>query len=613
MSAPARSVTSGRDPVLVVRDLRVALDSTDTDIVRDVSFEVAPGEILGVIGESGCGKTTVLTSLLGYTRRGATIRDGSIQVDGQELIGLGAKQLRRYRGGTVAYVPQDPGGALNPALRIGTQLVETLAAHGVTNATAQRARISRLLGEVHLPTDSRFLRRFPHQLSGGQQQRITIAMAFLCEPRVAVLDEPTTGLDVTTQARVLEAVRMLCRSHNTAGVFVSHDIAAVSGLADRIVVMYAGRVLEEGTARAVTTSPGHPYTLALSEAIPDPQSRQPLHAIRSAAGGVHDRSRGCVFAPRCDLAEERCTTSEIPFIDVGPGHHARCVRTSQVLPQHAHREGPFEPVARAAAETRVDRLVVQGLTASYGGSRVLEGVDLVVPQGIVMGLVGESGSGKSTLARCIGGLHDEGTGSMRLGDTPLSWGSRHRSRQDRLRVQYVFQNATSALNPRMTIGESIAEPMRVLGLTGTDSDRRSRVRELLSDVALDPRLIDSYPAQLSGGERQRVTVARALATTPELLICDEITYSLDVSVQASILLLIEQLRRKTDLTLLFVTHNLGVVRAICDRVAVLDAGHIVELGDVDRVLDHPEHPYTQRLLEDTPSLPRLRPEELSRD
>jgi peptide/nickel transport system ATP-binding protein len=600
------AVDAPEAPVLVVRDLRVDLDGTDVDIVRDISFEVAPGEILGVIGESGCGKTTVLTSLLGYTRAGASVTGGSITVDGEELIGLSRQQLRRYRGGVVAYVPQDPGGALNPALRLGTQLRETLEAHGVADRVEQDARISRILAEVKLPTDRRFLKRYPHQLSGGQQQRVTIAMAFLCEPRVAVLDEPTTGLDVTTQAHVLEAVRNLCRSHRTAGVFVSHDIAAVSGLADRIVVMYSGRVVEAGSAEEVTASPAHPYARALGEAIPDPQRRRPLHPIKAGVSGVRDRPAGCVFAPRCELAGPECTDGEIPVVEVSTGHSARCLKTAQVRPI------PAEPatsvtVATPVQPTAADHLVVEDLRASYGGIKVLDGIELAVPRGAVMGLVGESGSGKSTLARCIGGLHTEATGRVLLDGAPLRFGARKRSRADRLRVQYVFQNATSALNPRSTIGESIEEPMRVLGLADSRAARRERVEELLADVALNPRLIDSFPAQLSGGERQRATVARALATTPELLICDEITSSLDVSVQASILLLIEQLRRKSDLTLLFVTHNLGVVRAICDHVAVLDAGTIVELGDVDRVLDHPEHPYTQRLLEDTPSLPRLHP------
>ncbi len=548
-------------PALKVVDLRVDLEGTGNDIVKDISFEVAPGEIIGIIGESGSGKTTVLTSLLGYTRAGAEITGGQVLVGDQDILTLAGRPLQHVRGGVVAYVPQDPGGALNPALRLGVQLRETLAAHGITDRDKQDDRIARILDEVKLPIDHRFLQRFPHELSGGQQQRVTIAMAFLCEPAVAVLDEPTTGLDVTTQAHVLTAVRELCQSHQTAGVFVSHDIAAVSGLADHIAVMYGGRIVEYGTSEEVTTRPTHAYTRSLIDAIPDPRQSHGEH-----------------------VASMRVRTGRAGTVEV------------------LERPAVPEVSGVRGADTF---LSVRGLNASYNGNQILRGLDLEVARGTVMGIVGESGSGKSTLARSIGGLHAEASGDIVLDGKHLRFGARHRSKADRLAVQYIFQNATSALNPRKSIGESIAEPMIALGLHSSAAARRERVAELLTDVALKPDLADRYPVQLSGGERQRVTVARALATTPKLLICDEITSSLDVSVQASILDLIGELRERSDLTLLFVTHNLGVVRAISDQVAVLNQGVIVELGDVDSVLDHPEHPYTQRLLADTPTMPSV--------
>ncbi|MFT4085399.1 MAG: ABC transporter ATP-binding protein [Nocardioides sp.] len=595
-------------PALAVRDLRVDLAGTDIYIVRDVSFEVARGEIIGVIGESGCGKTTVLTSLLGSVRAGAEITSGSVEVGGVDLLALSERELRHYRGGEIAYVPQDPSAALNPALRLETQLRETLAAHGVSDKAAQLDRIRAVLEEVKLPSDRAFLRRHPHQLSGGQQQRVAIAMAFVCEPLVAVLDEPTTGLDVTTQARVLEAVREMCRHHGTAGVFVSHDLAAVSELADRIVVMYSGHIVESGSTAEVTLKAGHPYTRALSRAIPDPRARHELRVIPSRVAALNARPAGCVFSNRCELVTDACHAGEIPMTRLDEGHAVACLEVGMVeatarveVVEPEHRPAPAGSTGSAGSGF----VEVRGLTASYSGNTILRGLDLSVPQGIVMGIVGESGSGKSTLARCLGGLHAEATGEVSVGGEQLPFGSRRRSREERLKVQYIFQSASSALNPRRTVGESIAEPMRAFGLVTSAAARRDRVAELLADVSLDPDMANSYPAQLSGGERQRVTVARALATTPSVLICDEITSSLDVSVQASVLRLIQRLRRENDLTLLFVTHNLGVIRAIADEVAVLRNGVIVERGEVDQVLDSPQDPYTRELLRDTPSFPTL--------
>ncbi|MCG3754069.1 ABC transporter ATP-binding protein [Amycolatopsis sp. Poz14] len=584
-----------------VEGLRVDLADRDVNVVRDIGFRLRPGQILGVIGESGSGKTTVGSALLGYARPGTHITGGSVLVDGVDMLSLRGAELRKRRGELISYVPQDPFSSLNPCRRLGAQLAETLAVHGVDSRAEQRERIARMLDDVRLPSTKEFLRRYPHEISGGQQQRVVIAMGFLCNPKVVVLDEPTTGLDVTTQAHVLRTVRELCERHRTAGVYVSHDLAVVGGLADRIGVMYYGRLVEAGPAATIVRNAGHPYSRGLIQVIPDPNQRRVLTSVRGRVAPLDERPEGCVFAARCDLAEPECRTGEIKPVLLEDGHTTLCRRTEVVRTSPAVG-APLAPRESAPEDASQGFLSVRKLTASYSGYRVLDDINLEVPRGLVTALVGESGSGKTTMGRCIAGLHDEATGTMTVGGSPLRFGARNRSREERRAVQYIFQNASEALNPRRSIRDSIAEPLITLGTGASPAELDRLVESLLEDVALNPRLAGRRPSELSGGERQRVTIARALATDPSLLVCDEITSALDVSVQAEILLLIERLCAEKNLTLLFVTHNLAVVRAIADRVAVLDAGVIVEEGAVDQVLDAPQHEYTQALLKDTPAL-----------
>ncbi|GHB56730.1 ABC transporter ATP-binding protein [Streptomyces viridiviolaceus] len=586
-----------------VAGLTVDLERGAVNVVSDISFALAPGEILGLIGESGSGKTTVGSALLGHARAGTAITGGKIVVDGVDLLSLNRKELRRYRGRVISYVPQDPRASLNPAMRLGAQLQEALTVHGVASRQQRLARIRQVLDEVKLPSDDRFLRRYPHELSGGQQQRVVLALSFLCRPKVVVLDEPTTGLDVTTQAHVLRTVRELCRSHRTAAVYVSHDLAVVADLADRIAVMYSGRLVEVGAAEEVALRAAHPYSRALLDVVPDPHRRREIRTIRGRVAALHERPDGCVFADRCDFVEPECRRQPIGVVRIGDGHTALCRRT-EALPVRAGQEeestrvgGTPDDAVRTPGEVY---LAVRDLRASYGGKEVLHGIDLTVPRGVVTALVGESGSGKTTLARCLGGLHDEATGEVSVDGRRLAFGAHERSAADRREVQYIFQNASEALNPRKTVGRSIEQPLRVLG--GADGPLSQRVASLLADVALGSDAADKYPSQLSGGERQRVTIARALATAPTILICDEITSALDVSVQSAILLLLKRLCADSGLTMFFVTHNLAVVRAIADRVVVLNEGRIVEQGPVDHVLDRPQDPYTRQLLGDTPSL-----------
>ncbi len=543
--------------ILQVDKLRIELEGSGIDIVDDVSFHIDPGEVLGLVGESGSGKTTVGLALLGHTRRGATIAGGEVRVDGKNILAHSARELRALRGRTVSYVPQDPASALNPALRIGLQLEETLAAHRFgANEAARRERLTEMLDEVLLPSDRAFLRRYPHQLSGGQQQRIGLAMAFACRPRVIVLDEPTTGLDVTTQAHVLETVRMLCRTHGVAALYVSHDLAVVSALADRVAVMYAGRVVEIGRERDLFLAAAHPYTRRLVPAFP-------------------------------------------PTETVTERHQTRCYRWRDLVGEAAKERPPAPTRLNGAGSDAL--LGVRDLQASHGDRQVLFDIDVDVSPRQCVALVGESGSGKTTLARCIAGLHRNFTGEVTLRGAELKPGARSRTRETRRDIQYVFQSPYSSLNPRKTIGQIVEQPLRIFfDLSRRDS--HTRVVQALERVQLTSSVVDRYPHQLSGGERQRVAIARALVAEPALLVCDEITSALDVSVQAAIVDLIAELQREMKLGLLFVTHNLALIRTIAQEVAVMSDGRIVEHGPVDRVLEHPQAAYTKRLLADTPSL-----------
>ena len=588
------------EPAAVVSDLRVELVSTGEDVVDEITFQLAPGEVLGLVGESGSGKTTVGLALLGYARRGVRISGGSVRVAGNDLLAMPAAELRALRGRVVSYVPQDPSAALNPNLRIGLQLEETLQAHEIgRTAEARRERIEEMLTEVRLPSDASFLTRYPHQLSGGQQQRVALAMAFACRPRVIVLDEPTTGLDVTTQAHVLRTVRDLCDAHSVAALYVSHDLAVVADLAHRVALMYAGRLVEIGPKRTFFLGSAHPYARRLIEAIPELSGEHALVGIPGSAPRPGHRPRGCFFAPRCEYAEPHCTEAGFPpTVEVAAGHEVRCYRWQQVL---ADARGERPPAAARLPKPSDALLEARDVDAYYGHRQVLFGVGVRVQPGECVALVGESGSGKTTLARCIAGLHRHFDGELLLEGQPLAAAARARSRSTRRQIQYVFQSPYASLNPRKTIGQIVAQPLRIFeGLRGREA--AARAADALDRVALGRSVVDRYPDQLSGGERQRVAIARAIVTTPKVLICDEVTSALDVSVQAAIVELIEQLRRDLGLGLLFVTHNLALISTIADAVVVMQEGRIVESGDVRSVLDTPQEPYTRELLADTPTV-----------
>lgn len=580
--------------VLRVSDLRVELAS-QVDVLANVSFSLAAGEIVGLVGESGSGKTTLATALLRHARQGARIVGGHIAVAGQAVLDLQGEALRQARGGLIGYVAQDPATALNPALRIGALLRETVLAHhpGLARSVV-RQRVGATLLDVGLPDDEAFVQRFPHQLSGGQQQRVMLALAFVLRPRLIVLDEPTTALDVTTQAHVLDTLKRLCRSHGVAALYVTHDLAVVRDLVDRVMVMYAGRLVEIAGRDVLFQAPAHPYTRALLSAIPDVGRRQPLQAIAGHAPAPGQRPPGCAFAPRCSRRRAECVVIEPALLD-----HAHHQQVACLLPYREAMTVGENPGAAPALHSQARLLEVQGLDVAYD-RQVLFDVSFALRQGECLALVGESGSGKTSLARAIAGLGENLQGQLRYAGEPLPFAARQRDARLRHQIQYVFQNPYRALNPRQTIAQTLSAPLaHFFGIRGAEA--RGRVEAVLQRVSLPARVADRYPNSLSGGERQRVAIARALICEPRLLVCDEITSALDVSVQASILALLRRLQEQ-GLTLLFVTHDLGVVRAIADRVLVLRQGKVVEQGTAEQVLGQPVDPYTRTLVEHSPRL-----------
>jgi peptide/nickel transport system ATP-binding protein len=600
MTRPAPASSPGC--ALEVDGLRVAIRSGEP-IVEDVSLAVAPGEILGIVGESGCGKTTTALALLGYARPGVRIEQGEIVVGGTRMPARDERAARRLRGRLVSYVPQDPGSALNPALRIGRAVEDMLDAHA---GDREVRSVAEALQAVQLPSSRDFARRFPHELSGGQQQRVSIAIALVCEPPVVVLDEPTTGLDVVTQARVLEEIERLRRERGLAMVYVTHDLAVVAQIADRIAVMYAGRVVEDGPAAAILASPRHPYTRGLVSSIPDHVRPRRLHGMPGVAVGIGERPDGCAFAPRCAQRVERCTVEAPELEPLAGGRRVRCFEWA-ATPALADGDelASVAGETRAAGETSAAPLLaVEGLTARHGRSVVaVDDVSFALAPRRCVALVGESGSGKTTLARCVAGLHAPARGRILLDGTPLAARARDRTKAERRRIQLVFQNPNDSLNPRHRVADAIARPARMLrDLSAVEAERE--VGELLERVRLPARLAMRFPGELSGGERQRVALARALAAAPDVIVCDEITSALDVSVQAAVLDLLGELRDALGLSLLFISHDLGVVASVADEVIVLEQGAAREHGPVRQVLASPQHEYTRRLIE---AVPRLRP------
>jgi peptide/nickel transport system ATP-binding protein len=593
-------VNLAENTVLKADDLRVEL-ANGSAIIEGVSFELRAGEILGLVGESGSGKTTTARSLFGHQERGVARRSGEILLAGERLATQ--ESFLRARGGSLSYVPQNPGTSLNPSLRILAAIDDMLRAHRAgPGRAAEGGAAGAQLARVGLPAEWEFGRRFPHQLSGGQQQRVCIAIALSCDPAVVVLDEPTTGLDVVTQDRILHELIRLRDERGVAMLYITHDLAVVGQIANRIAVMYAGRIVEQGPAEQILSAPRHPYTRGLVASTPDHLRPRLLDVMTGIAAGVGDRPQGCAFAPRCVQRAERCDT-ELPRLEEAvPGHEVRCFEWVSTPALDWGQAG-----VRAAADTATRRamLEVESMSAEYRSHRsrhvVVHDVSFAVEAGACVALVGESGSGKTTIARVIAGLHPPSAGQIRVGGKTLPGRAQQRNAEDRRRIAIVFQNPAEALNPRHTVISSVARPARIL--RGMDrSGAEAEARRLLEAVRLHGRIAERYPGELSGGERQRVAIARALAGRPDVLVCDEVTSALDVSVQAVVLELLRDLRQQLGISVVFITHDLGVVAAVAERVLILEAGSICEEGTTAGVLGTPQHEYTKRLLDAAPSL-----------
>ncbi len=603
-------------PLLQIADLRISYRHGDgwLPVINRVSFDIARGETFGLVGESGCGKSTVALQLLGYRNPASRIEGGTVSFQGRDLLRLRRRELDRLRGDRISFVPQNPTTALNPGIRVGEQITEILWMHGrAPDSAAGLARAVELFDLVGLPTPARLVSRYPHQLSGGQQQRVCIAMALACEPDLVVLDEPTTGLDVTTQEQIVELLAELQDRIGMSMLYVTHDLGLLSQIADRVGVMYAGHMVEIAPTAELFRQPRHPYTRGLIASIPriDGVNEAPVHPLR----GLLRRQEppvGCPFAPRCDFAEPSCAVNHQTLDRVAPGHEVACQRWRALTVPSLAAAAPAE-AERRAATPEPPLLAIDDVTLSYGArggmlARLLgvspfvavRDFSLEIGHGETVALVGESGSGKSTVARAVSGLIAPASGAVRLNGEPLPGFVKRRSGEQRRQIQYIFQNPDASLNPRAKVGDILARPLEMF----FDHGRR-RVRELvleaLQDVRLDAGYIRRYPDQLSGGERQRVAVARALIARPQLLLCDEILSALDVSVQASVLDLLRRLRAEHDVAMLFISHDLAVVRMLADRVGVMFHGQLMEVGRTAEIFTPPFHPYTHTLLLAVPS------------
>ena len=604
--------------LLDVADLRVAFASEEgrIDAVRGVNYSVADGEVLAVVGESGSGKSVASLAVMGLLPDHARV-SGSIRLRGKELLGLGDRELSKLRGKSISMVFQDPLSALTPVYRVGDQIAEALLVHGAAeNGAEARARAVELLDLVGISDPTARAKAFPHEFSGGMRQRVVIAIAIANDPSLIICDEPTTALDVTVQAQILNLLRK-ARDITGAGVImITHDMGIAATLADRVVVMYAGRIVESAPVTELFAKPRMPYTVGLLGAIPrlDGPLRAPLIPIKGAPPAMHDLPPGCSFAPRCPLVLDDCRTAEPDLTEIGPSHRVACIRSDETTSNElfqAYRDEMSEVEADETPATSEVVLKVTDLVKTFpltrgvvfrrkvGEIKAVDGISFELRAGRTLALVGESGSGKSTTLTQILNLTEPEGGSIEVLGTPVAGLTTQRRREIRRKMQIVFQDPTSSLDPRLPIFDVIAEPLRAHGRTRAEI--RSRVPELLDLVGLRREHADRYPADFSGGQKQRISIARALALDPELLVLDEPVSSLDVSIQAGVLNLLRDLQAMRNLTYLFVSHDLSVVRNIAHDVAVMHKGKIVEFGTARDVFAAPSHSYTQALIAAIPT------------
>ncbi|HEY6425119.1 MAG TPA: ABC transporter ATP-binding protein [Pseudonocardiaceae bacterium] len=596
------------EPVLEVTNLSVSFPSEDGRVtaVRGLSYQVSAGEVLGIVGESGSGKSVSSMAVMGLLPPQAKIT-GSIRFQGRELLGCSDTELSQIRGRRIAMIFQDPLSALTPVYSVGDQVAEALLVHGALSRRAAGARAVELLDLVGIPDAARRAQAFPHEFSGGMRQRVVIAMAIANDPDLIIADEPTTALDVTVQAQVL-AVLATAREVTGAGiVLITHDLGVVAGFADRVQVMYAGRTVETGPVDDIFYHPRMPYTRGLLGSIPrvDTAQRVPLVPIEGQPPSLVALGPGCPFAPRCPLVIDHCRTHEPDLLPVSPTHQCACHRSGEAAAPLVSGKQCHNTVSHSRAVLRVEHLVrhypvLKGtiLRRQVGTVRAVDGISFELREQETLGLVGESGCGKTSALMEILNLTAPSAGQIEVLGTDVSALDRRRRMQLRRDLQVVFQDPIAALDPRLPVSDLLAEPLRTHGVPGAEI--RRRVPELLQQVGLRPEHSSRYPADFSGGQRQRIGIARALALDPKVLVLDEPVSALDVSIQAGVINLLEELQARLGLALLFVAHDLAVVRHIADRVAVMYLGKIVEIGPVDAVYRAPQHPYTQALLSAIP-------------
>lgn len=597
---------SSQNSSLSVKNLKIAFRTSSgvRQVVDGVSFDIKPGEQVGVVGESGSGKSVTMLAAMGLLPKSARIEADHIQMNGEDIKSAPERRMAELRGAEISMVFQNPMTSLNPSMRIGHQVQEPVAVHDKSvSQTDLDALAIKMLEEVGIPNPPLRTKQYPHEFSGGMRQRAVIAMALSGEPSVLVADEPTTALDVTVQAQIVSVMRELSRKHNVASIVITHDLGLVAELVDRVMVMYAGRIVEETPVADLFNKPAHPYTRALLRSRPTAteDTKKRLDAIPGLPPQSSDAVPGCPFHPRCEFAKNRdvCRTERPVLKEVAPGRTAACHFVEEVM--SAVDTQVLEKVTVAQQAQTPDEVVLnlQNVSKAYGPVKALNEVSLSIRRGETLGIAGESGCGKSTLARLAMGLVPPTNGKVLVNNREISALKGRALRTARREIQMVFQDPTSSLDRRMTIRQIVAEPMDIAGF---DKSRISeRTAELMEAVGLAEHYLDRYPNELSGGQRQRVGIARALALNPDVIILDEPTSALDVSVQAQIVNLLDELRAARSAGYIFIAHDLGVLRHVSDRVAVMYLGRIVEIGEGDELFETPRHPYTRALLASTPA------------
>ena len=603
------------EPILDIKDLNISFYTRKGEVpaVMDFSMTVLPGETMGLVGESGCGKSTVALGIMRYLGNNGAIKSGTIKFLGRDMATLSDDELRDIRGSKISMVYQEPMASLNPAMKVGKQLAEVLTVHeGISEREALK-RAAEMVSAVRLPDPDRILGAYPHQLSGGQQQRVVISMALLSKPKLLLLDEPTTALDVTVEAGIVELIKDLAREFGTSMLFVSHNLGLILEACDRITVMYSGEAVEEGDIETVFNTMRHPYTKGLMSSIPVPGAdkySRPLVAIPGQLPLPHERPTGCNFGPRCPhYVEEVCNKGLIHMHDLGNRHRSRCVRIGEIDWDADVVGGEAtEPIEVGEVVISVNHLKKHYSisTGIFGGGdtrtvKANEDLTFDAREAETVAIVGESGCGKSTFAKVLMGLETATSGTVTLGDLDIA----HLPVEKRgphivSQVQMVFQNPFDTLNPSMTVGNQIMRVLEIFQIGANDADRRERMLELLDLVKLPREFADRMPRQLSGGQKQRIGIARAFAGRPKLVVADEPVSALDVSVQAAVTKLLTDIQRESRTTMLFISHDLSVVRYLADRIVVMYLGRIMEQGTTEAIFSPPYHPYTEALLSAVP-------------